>query len=524
MTDYYISNTGNDNATGTSPTTAWATLAKLQTITLQPGDVVRLEKGGEWREQLYSDAKGAVDKAIKYDCYGSGARPLVNGADLFDDNWVSELGIWCQTVAYVGDVVFDGDFQLRVPTAVQVGTTPNSYHWDPVTGKLCVSEDPITGLYENAVRTPVIFYDRVRNVRHNNIDARNADRVGLSGPDAGYGILAWQSENFIGTNATATNTQRHAIGDSGSIGCVFWENVVGTGTVGNKQDGQYSVNGGPEFTTAFVSFSVRSDGVADTQWCNAHAEASYRGVDGRDHNTFIAHGGSIPNLRLFDIRGVGSINLSDQSTTGPSNWYGANLASERLVVKDGVKLCGVAISSVDDPRITINGDSNTIDNLTFAFTGSGSSTGGVVNLTNNGANNLLNGVVPVTGNDIPENNNISCTTGLTAQCDDRTITSLSTTISVEAQSVVSTPKMTITQLPAKGLIEDNCGGEIQVGDCFYLKSGSMSFRYKLPAVQVGTDSMTVRFSDCVSNDVDCTINLVCQNGLPNAAYTDIRCL
>ena len=43
---YYVSPTGNDNAAGTSPATAWKTLAKVSTRILAPGDCILLERGG----------------------------------------------------------------------------------------------------------------------------------------------------------------------------------------------------------------------------------------------------------------------------------------------------------------------------------------------------------------------------------------------------------------------------------------------------------------------------------------------
>ncbi|MBN1181611.1 MAG: hypothetical protein JXB49_04930 [Bacteroidales bacterium] len=48
-TTYYVSNSGNDGANGTSPATAWKTIARVNITNLLPGDSVLFEAGGCWR-------------------------------------------------------------------------------------------------------------------------------------------------------------------------------------------------------------------------------------------------------------------------------------------------------------------------------------------------------------------------------------------------------------------------------------------------------------------------------------------
>ena len=53
-TCYYVSNSGSDSNLGTSPSSPWKTLSKVQSFqsNLQPGDAVLLQRGGVWYEQL----------------------------------------------------------------------------------------------------------------------------------------------------------------------------------------------------------------------------------------------------------------------------------------------------------------------------------------------------------------------------------------------------------------------------------------------------------------------------------------
>ena len=104
-TMYYVSNQGDDTNDGLTPETAWATLDKVnsaytqgwdnsdsrwnndhfpellwasahrdQIITLQPGDGVFFERGGEWRGMLRTVA------GVTYSAYGNGDKPKIIGS------------------------------------------------------------------------------------------------------------------------------------------------------------------------------------------------------------------------------------------------------------------------------------------------------------------------------------------------------------------------------------------------------------------------------------------------------------
>lgn len=75
---YYVSNTGNDNNNGLTPTTAWATLQKVNAVkddgTLRAGDGVFFERGDLWRGMLQC-AYG-----VTYSAYGTGEKPRLYGS------------------------------------------------------------------------------------------------------------------------------------------------------------------------------------------------------------------------------------------------------------------------------------------------------------------------------------------------------------------------------------------------------------------------------------------------------------
>ena len=80
-TNYYVSNVGNDAATGKSRNATWATLYKVAGFPFLPGDTVFFKRGDLFRGALAILAKGGKpDRPIVLDAYGTGSLPLILGS------------------------------------------------------------------------------------------------------------------------------------------------------------------------------------------------------------------------------------------------------------------------------------------------------------------------------------------------------------------------------------------------------------------------------------------------------------
>lgn len=75
--EYYISNKGNDNNDGLSPSAAWQSISKLNKMShiLRSGDNVLFERGGYFPGQIM-----AVKNGIRFSAYGIGSSPVISGA------------------------------------------------------------------------------------------------------------------------------------------------------------------------------------------------------------------------------------------------------------------------------------------------------------------------------------------------------------------------------------------------------------------------------------------------------------
>lgn len=82
-TAYYVDAVnGSDTNAGTSPATAWKTLAKVNATTFTQGDKILLHTDQTWVEQLRPKGSGALGNPITIGNYGGGAKPIVDGRNV----------------------------------------------------------------------------------------------------------------------------------------------------------------------------------------------------------------------------------------------------------------------------------------------------------------------------------------------------------------------------------------------------------------------------------------------------------
>ena len=113
---YYVDNlSGSDSHSGTSTDQAWKTIAKVNGSQFHPGDWILFKRGGIWREKLIIPSSGVRDNLILFGAYGTGAKPIITGADLvtgwtqYSGNiYVADVGFLTPpTQLYVDDVYYD---------------------------------------------------------------------------------------------------------------------------------------------------------------------------------------------------------------------------------------------------------------------------------------------------------------------------------------------------------------------------------------------------------------------------------
>jgi hypothetical protein len=86
-TAYYVSDSGDDANDGLSPSSPFRTMAKATSLTLGPGDGILFERGSVWREYNtgITPSEGTEEHPTVYSAYGTGPRPSIRHALLFND-------------------------------------------------------------------------------------------------------------------------------------------------------------------------------------------------------------------------------------------------------------------------------------------------------------------------------------------------------------------------------------------------------------------------------------------------------
>jgi len=99
--NYYISSSGgNDAANGTSESTPWKTIARLNSVfsSIKPGDKILFKRGDTFYGQLKISRSGLPGNPITISAYGTGDKPIITGfTTIF--GWTDEgNGIFSRTV------------------------------------------------------------------------------------------------------------------------------------------------------------------------------------------------------------------------------------------------------------------------------------------------------------------------------------------------------------------------------------------------------------------------------------------
>ncbi len=81
-TNYYVKTGGDDGAAGTSDGTAWATIAKINSVwsagTFAAGDSILLNRGDTFYGSIIVSEAGVSGNPITIGAYGTGAKPIIN--------------------------------------------------------------------------------------------------------------------------------------------------------------------------------------------------------------------------------------------------------------------------------------------------------------------------------------------------------------------------------------------------------------------------------------------------------------
>ncbi|MBM7569201.1 right-handed parallel beta-helix repeat-containing protein [Paenibacillus sacheonensis] len=94
-TVYYVdSASGNDSNSGTGTSSAWQSLAKVNSQTFQPGDQILFKAGGSWTGTLEPKGNGDSTGQITISKYGTGNKPHIEGNGAEQTVYLTNAEYW----------------------------------------------------------------------------------------------------------------------------------------------------------------------------------------------------------------------------------------------------------------------------------------------------------------------------------------------------------------------------------------------------------------------------------------------
>jgi hypothetical protein len=234
---YYVDPAGNDANSGLSPRHPWRTVARVNSVSLQPGDTVYFKSGGLWRETLEPARGGAPGRPITFSRYGDGPKPIISGSDLVVGWTPSSPGTYSAPLPEQPNNVFvDGgpgwglkracclpDSACSAKERCEIGPmTPGSWYWNQLQRRLYVRLSDLSNPENHSVEAATRLYGM--KVIADGGEKSYLTVAGLTFErTGGYGLYFY------------TNAQRH----NGANGIIVRDcTVTQTGT-GQVDDGSY---------------------------------------------------------------------------------------------------------------------------------------------------------------------------------------------------------------------------------------------------------------------------------------------
>jgi parallel beta-helix repeat protein len=185
---YYVSPNGSDTNNGTSTSTPWRTIDRVNQLGtgITAGTQILFERGGTYRGRININGSGTAANKIVIGAYGTGADPVISGSVLVTA-WTQHSGaIWKATVSqFVKQVYFNG-------ARMELARFPNQGQWlftDAHTGTTTTDSD----LAGSGTHTGATLVIRTTNWSYDTafVSAQSGNTLAHTGTGNNVGAQTW---------------------------------------------------------------------------------------------------------------------------------------------------------------------------------------------------------------------------------------------------------------------------------------------------------------------------------------------
>jgi len=379
MATYYVDATlGSDANSGLSTQLPWRTLAKVNAATFAADDFVLLKKGETWRETLTYPSSGTSGHPITFSTYGSGAAPVITGADRLvgfvsagSDIW--DVALTTQTYS----VVIGSTAPESMSASKAACTAAGDWFWAANLLSVYSTSDP-SGSVEAAQRVDPVNTNNTSYVTCDGITIRSGN---LPYGNAGGIKLGWTSViGIVFQNCTVENCAGIGIDIHATTATSF---TISYCTV--KNNGGFGIWVNNDFTAG----TIHGCSITRNGWDSAARSQQFSGIQGQLGNITISGNTIYENI-------LGTANSNSGS-------HGIYVLASTVVadIRDNV-----VYGHPNGSGIKLIGSANCYRNRIYGNWGSG------IQLGQNGATNT---VYVVSYNLIYSNNVLNAENGITEQ-------------------------------------------------------------------------------------------------------------
>lgn len=388
MTTYYVDTAADPGGNGTTSATtgancAWDTIADVNAASFLAGDSVLFKRGCTWREQLTVPSSGsAIGGQITFGAYGSGANPIISGADVVT-TWVDD-GIMDGTEESGGVFATGFEDEVDAMTTDFTGKTTNGTNTVVITTAAGTFKDGAKGGKVTFDGTNKIAYAYKNITDQTDLYVRAYFKLKSDFTiGADYNWVELLSLYDGASELVSLGVQRR--GTSGVFRWIVRLNPSGEYVYSGGAAGEIAVNTWYYFELHFVCgtganggavFSV--DGVQKGSLLNKNYSANAIDTIRVGNSAVWATGTPGASEIYFDNIKADTSAIGACALASP-NIYGATLAADpQQVFKDGVRLTkGASATSLNDHEwfhagttLSMRDDSGDPDGLGYVITAS----------------------------------------------------------------------------------------------------------------------------------------------------------
>jgi Right handed beta helix region/Putative Ig domain len=260
-TTYYVDAAGGgDNNGGTSESTAWKTLARVNRASFAPGDRVLLKRGCTWREQLNFPSSGQAGQPILVDAYGTGNAPVLSGADLVAVSAWKVCGtcqgyVWTAAVPQQPNIVLFNGSPGKRETSIAGLASATEWFWSGGVLYVWFTGNPGYSYTKPGVEAGSRLFG-IGLFGISNVTIQNLQVVGANGKPSNGGVYAQVSANGKSTHDVSFHNLTVAYGAGDGIhledcnACI----VAGANVSGMARSGITLVSAHPSYPVTSGAF------------------------------------------------------------------------------------------------------------------------------------------------------------------------------------------------------------------------------------------------------------------------------